>query len=361
MSNGGLAGNVSSSLSAAAQTSAPKATLNKRKLPKSIGNNNSNNTNTLAGFPDPAGMAADLQKTAEKAAKDASKAPPTLGMRKKKKLPSVDGPFKPTLPDTKPTSPNGPPSPKVPDVAGKLEDASTDFKTGSLLPKLPGGGGGGNTPPQDPGPPNTPSDPNAPGTPNMPGNTPGTPKKNDHPSFPWWKVVGGIGNAGFGNRVVYYPAASQVTVVERPVVVESSEALPRFEPQAEPAAAVSDSIDLELLSVHLVDSGDASRKFGPRYRVAFRNNGTVEAGNFQVLLMASHDGSPHEGDPSATAEVLTLSAGQVGSVDIRLPIAADPRTYVAMIAAIDSGDQIGETDEDNNSAPLDRSRIAAIP
>jgi hypothetical protein len=187
------------------------------------------------------------------------------------------------------------------------------------------------------------------------------PNQNDHPSFPWWKLVGGVTRGGFSDRVVYYPPASQVTVVERPVVVENTEALPRFEPATEPVATESPVVDLELVGVHLVDGGDATRKLGPRYRASFRNNGTIEAGNFQVLLMASRDGSPHEGDPSTTAEVLTLAAGQMGSVDIRLPIAADPRTFVALIAAIDSGDQISEADEENNSAALDRSRIAMLP
>src|SRR5262249_19332494 len=74
-----------------------------------------------------------------------------------------------------------------------------------------------------------------------------------HCPFPWWPPV--IIDGGYCSS----------TVIEQPVII------PMF-----PA-----SIDLKIVDVRLVDSGDAALNRGPRYRIVFTNVGTVAAGNFE--------------------------------------------------------------------------------
>jgi hypothetical protein len=156
--------------------------------------------------------------------------------------------------------------------------------------------------------------------------------------FPWWPPVI-IGGGGCHNC----PPAD-ITVIEQPYVVQTLPA----------------SVDLQIVDVRIVDSGDATQNRGPRYRLVFANAGTVAVSNFQVMAMASLDGKPSPTAPIATAEVVTLAPGQVASVDVRLPLTADLSTMGALIVVIDSAVQIAETDEQNNVAILDRTKIAAV-
>jgi hypothetical protein len=153
--------------------------------------------------------------------------------------------------------------------------------------------------------------------------------------FPWWPpvIIGGGGH--------YCPPA-HITVVEQPIVVQTIPA----------------SIDLQIVDVRIVDFGDAAHNRGPRYRIVFTNVGTVATGNFQLMAMASLDGTPKPAAPAATAEVVTLAPGEFASVDVRLPLTADLSTMGALIVVIDSAIEITETDEQNNVLVLDRAKIA---
>jgi hypothetical protein len=152
--------------------------------------------------------------------------------------------------------------------------------------------------------------------------------------FPWWPpvIIGGG----------YCPPAAHITVIEQPIVVQTLPA----------------SIDLQIVDVRIVDFGDAAHHRGPRYRIVFTNVGTVATGNFQLMAMASNDGTPKPAAPVATAEVVTLAPGELASVDVRLPLTADLSTMGALIVVIDSAVEITETDEQNNVLILDRTEIA---
>jgi hypothetical protein len=154
--------------------------------------------------------------------------------------------------------------------------------------------------------------------------------------FPWWPPVI-IGGGGY-----HCPPAAHITVVEQPIVVQTLPA----------------SIDLQIVDVRIVDPGDAAHNRGPRYRVVFTNVGTVATGNFQLMAMASLDGTPKPAAPAATAEVVTLAPGEFASVDVRLPLSADLSAMGALIVVIDSAIEITETDEQNNVLILDRTKIA---
>ncbi len=185
-------------------------------------------------------------------------------------------------------------------------------------------------------------------------------KCHNHCDFPWWPIVvggcyhggcydgcydnyyGGCYNGGYYNNVVTYPVTN-VTVVE---------------PPTQPILAAG--VDLELLDVRLVDEGDAARNLGPRYRLTFGNRGTDAAGNFQVMLMATADGTPTQGAPMATAEINGLASRQVLSADVRLPLSADLATLEKFIVVVDSATQVVEADENNNVALLERAKIATI-
>lgn len=155
--------------------------------------------------------------------------------------------------------------------------------------------------------------------------------------FPWWPpvIIGGGG---------HYCPPSDITVIEQPYVIQTLPA----------------TVDLQIVDVRIVDSGDTAQNRGPRYRITFTNAGTVAVGNFQVMAMASVDGKPSAVAPNAKAEVISLAPGAVASVDVRLPLTADLSTMGALIVVIDSAVQIAETDEQNNVAILDRTKIATV-
>jgi hypothetical protein len=212
------------------------------------------------------------------------------------------------------------------------------------------------------------------GEPNGPGKGNGKGKNkdcHDDCDFPWWPIiVGGCYNGGGCNNngnchhhhdcydnyhqgcynpIVTYPSVTNI-------VIEQS----AIDPAVAAQAALTPGIDLELLDVRLVDAGDAARNLGPRYRLVIGNRGTLPAGNFQLMLMASVDGTPKAGLPMATSEVAGLASRQVLAVDVRLPLATDLATMSKFIVVVDSAAQIGEPDENNNVAVLEREKIAAI-
>jgi hypothetical protein len=197
---------------------------------------------------------------------------------------------------------------------------------------------------------------------NLPGDLNG-PADNDNDChdndfhFPWWPIIIGGGYTGghchhhhdcYDNyNGGYYNDYSNVTNI---VIQETAPTEPALAP----------GIDLELLDVRLVDAGDPARNLGPRYRLTFGNRGTQTAGNFQVMLMASSDGTPKAGLPMAASEVDSLASRQVVTADVRLPLSAELPTLTRYIVVIDSAAQIGEPDENNNVAILDRDKIILV-
>jgi hypothetical protein len=222
---------------------------------------------------------------------------------------------------------------------GRIADI---IKDGGLKPIGPDGPIVDNPPVADPGnnpPANPPADPPADPTP--------CPPKNDcHDHFPWWPIVVG---GGYNWCHTTYPVYGGVTVVERPVVQTVV---------AAPPVQAAAGADLEVVDVRLVDAGDASRKLGPRYRLFLANRGTLAAGNFQAVILATKDAQPAADAPTASAEVVELAAGETVSVDMRLPLSADLSTLPVLIAAVDSVLQVAELDEANNAVALDRAKVA---
>ena len=167
----------------------------------------------------------------------------------------------------------------------------------------------------------------------------------------WCDWIPGFGGGNCGT--VACPPSGGVTVIEtvaqQPVVQAVA-----VEPQA---AALPANIDLELIDLQLMDAGDAARNLGPRYRVIYRNAGGLAAGNFQVLLMASRDGSIDAEYPIATAEVAGLNGGETSQVDVRLPAAAQAADMAALIVAVDRALQVDDVNRDNNAAVIDRAAL----
>jgi len=188
--------------------------------------------------------------------------------------------------------------------------------------------------------------------------------KNCHNGFPWWKLwTNCYPNNCYPNNCypndwhchypnncyppIYYnyPPVTNVTVVNP---------LPPLPAQP----TLVDGIDLELVDLRLVDLGDTAKGLGPRYRITYRNRGTLPAGNFQVMLLASTDGTPQPGLPSGVAEVAGAPSGQLLTVDVRLTPAPELSTMNNLIVALDTATQVIETEESNNVAVIDRTKVA---
>jgi len=122
--------------------------------------------------------------------------------------------------------------------------------------------------------------------------------------------------------------------------------------------------DLELVSVGMVADGVAEK--GPIYRISLRNNSTIAARHFRVSLIATL-GEITRMSPVVTLNVEELGAGATGHIDVRLPHGVmslgpqgQPGPFSTLIAAIDSFDELIETDELNNVATFTRGEIAVI-
>jgi hypothetical protein len=122
--------------------------------------------------------------------------------------------------------------------------------------------------------------------------------------------------------------------------------------------------DLELISVGMVSDGLADK--GPIYRVSLKNNSTIAARHFRVSLIATL-GEINRMSPVVTMNIDELGAGAVGHIDVQLPHGVmtlgpqgQPGPFTTLIAAIDSFDELLETDELNNVATFTRGEIAVI-
>ena len=128
-------------------------------------------------------------------------------------------------------------------------------------------------------------------------------------------------------------------------------------------------VDLQLLAVRFVDNGHPDQQLGPRYRVWFRNNGPANAAPFNVLLAASNDPVPNNEMPQAGVVYDQLEPGEIRSVDIRLPLAANqlvmtpegkrtPFNYLHVL--VNSHRDLPETDFTNNGSVLARTEVLPV-
>ena len=122
--------------------------------------------------------------------------------------------------------------------------------------------------------------------------------------------------------------------------------------------------DLELTSVGMVADGLDDK--GPVYRITLRNNSTIAARHFRVSLIATL-GEITPTSPVVSMNIEELAAGAVGTIDVQLPHGVmtlgpqgQPGPFTTLIAAIDSFDELIETDELNNVATFTRGEIAVI-
>jgi hypothetical protein len=124
---------------------------------------------------------------------------------------------------------------------------------------------------------------------------------------------------------------------------------------------IAEGVDLQLLAVRLIDSGDAGENQGPAYRVWVRNNSHVAILHpFNVLALAARDGNPAADLPQAGVRVDSIEAGQIIPVDIRLPAAANAPGLPMLHVLVDSHREIAEVYEDNNGAVLNRADILPV-
>ncbi|MDB5386187.1 MAG: hypothetical protein JWM11_1833 [Planctomycetaceae bacterium] len=133
---------------------------------------------------------------------------------------------------------------------------------------------------------------------------------------------------------------------------------------------INNGVDVQLLATRFVDPGHPDQQLGPRFRVWFRNNSPFAINQpFNVLLLASNDGSAREGLPEAGLRIPGMAPGEIQSVDIRLPFAANvlgrspqnnatPFSYLSVF--VDSHNELVELNKANNGATLVRGDILPV-
>ena len=134
-----------------------------------------------------------------------------------------------------------------------------------------------------------------------------------------------------------------------------------------PAAAQA---DLQLVAVRFVDPGHPEEKLGPRYRVWFRNNGPQPIVQpFNVMLFAGNDGRLAANLPQAGVRVTAIEAGDIQSVDIRLPMEVytmgrdaqgKPAPFSMLHVLVDANREVPEMTRANNGARLVPAEILPV-
>jgi hypothetical protein len=172
-------------------------------------------------------------------------------------------------------------------------------------------------------------------------------------------IVGGFGGGG-GQMIPSAPAEP----------IYASQAVPVYAAPAEPVYAApagyeapvqytasrpivvdAGSVDLVLEDVKLFE--DATVVAGPAYSVRFRNQGISSSGKFVVAAVASADGKLSQDAPKTIMEVPGLAAGEMRELTLRLPRCE----FRYLIIMIDATDAVGELDESNNSAGLEKGAL----
>ena len=137
-----------------------------------------------------------------------------------------------------------------------------------------------------------------------------------------------------------------------------------------PPVVLDSGTDLQLLATRFVDNGHTDQNLGPRYRIWLRNNGPLSTTvPFNVLLIAGNDLIPLSDLPQAGAIVNGIEAGEIQSVDVRLPLAANrlgvtpeglriPFNYLHVL--VDSHRELPESNESNNGSVVARNAILPV-
>jgi hypothetical protein len=122
--------------------------------------------------------------------------------------------------------------------------------------------------------------------------------------------------------------------------------------------------DLELLNIGMVS--DAAPDHGPIYRVSIKNNSPLPVFGVRVSLIAVL-GELQRSSPVVTTDIREIAAGGIASLDVQMPVAVmtlgpegKAAAFETLVAAIDSFNELPETNELNNVATLIRSEIDVI-
>lgn len=123
-----------------------------------------------------------------------------------------------------------------------------------------------------------------------------------------------------------------------------------------PVSSNTGSVDLVLEDLKM--SAEATPVAGPAYAVRFRNQGTLPAGKFAVLVAVSVDGKLTQDAPRGAIEMPLLGPGESREVILRLPATAmQPnaagQSFQHLVVTIDPLDSVRELDESNNTAVVD--------
>lgn len=143
------------------------------------------------------------------------------------------------------------------------------------------------------------------------------------------------------------------------------------EPQPAVAAEPADGkkLDIELTDVRLVDGGNLEQKTGPRFRLTYRNNGTVDVPKFNVTVAVDSSMKLTEMAEMVTVEAVGLKPGKTQTVDVRLPVevlkmatdeSGKPAPFALLVAIADSDESLEETDEENNVLVFARDEIKSV-
>jgi hypothetical protein len=142
-------------------------------------------------------------------------------------------------------------------------------------------------------------------------------------------------------------------------------------PVAAPATQTQakDVLDVELTEVRLVDAGSLERNVGPRFRLYYRNAGSIEAPKFHVSVAVDLGEKVTEKAELVTVDAVGVKPGKSQSVDVRLPVevlkmAIDyegrPTAFNAFVALIDSDNDLDESNEKNNLLVISRAKILPV-
>ncbi|MDP7277673.1 MAG: hypothetical protein QF363_19495 [Planctomycetaceae bacterium] len=133
---------------------------------------------------------------------------------------------------------------------------------------------------------------------------------------------------------------------------------------------VDKGMDLQLLAVRFVDAGHPEKQLGSRFRVWIRNNSDKKIRkDFNVMLLASNSREPQTNVPQAGVEVDKIDAGEIQTLDIRLPYEAnvmardskDRQTPFSFLhVLVDSHRDIDEAFEENNGVVLSRGDVLPV-
>ncbi len=171
-------------------------------------------------------------------------------------------------------------------------------------------------------------------------------------------------------RPIYYRPCSAWVYWNPPVWTPLPEAACGTWVDVPPAEMPASDADLQLLAVRFVDPGHPEEQLGPRYRVWFRNNGTLPVTQpFNVMLFAGNAAALAPDMLQAGVRVTGIDAGDVQSVDIRLPVEVytmqrdvrgNSAPFSVLQVLVDANREVAETTDVNNGARLAPAAILPV-